>query len=187
MAGRSRSVIVRGLICRSRPRGRCPVPSSASMRRTQCAKLSARTPARSSSDTRHCPVISVRGDPLTVDDGRIRTDPSFALALDAIADADRASEASRHPHSRIAWKRAGGPDHRFIFKNDRAAHARDADAPAAIPGKRNTASRGGGHTRLLNTRPRTTATRQSPFVRCPFRFRLRRDLTGGAPPTEILK
>lgn len=67
--------------------------------------------------------------------------------LDAFADADHAHEAGRHPQPRNARKRAGGPDHRFIFKDDRAASARDAVAPAANLGKRNTVLRGDGHAR----------------------------------------
>jgi hypothetical protein len=110
------------------------------------------------------------------------------MTLDVMADADPAPEAGRHPQPRIARKRAGGPDHRFIFKNDRAACIRDTDAPAANPGTRNTVQRGGGHARH---RQHPGHAQQWCGDHClrfsDSRFRPRRDRTGGASPTEIPK
>ncbi len=108
------------------------------------------------------------------------------MTLDAIADADPALEAGRHPQPRTAWKRAGGPDHRFIFKNDRAASARDADASAANPGNATRcdaamATRGSGNIQAMRGGGAVIA---GPYV-SDSRFRPRRDRMGGASPTEI--
>lgn len=108
------------------------------------------------------------------------------MTLDAIADADPAPEAGRHPQPRIARKRAGGPDHRFIFKNDRAA------CPAMRVRRRQTqghatrcgaavATRGIGNTQVMRGGGAVIAG----LCFSDSRFRPRRDRTGGASPTEI--
>jgi len=76
---------------------------------------------------------------------------------------------------------------RFIFKNDRVAGARDAGVRATNPGNATRCraamvTRGSGNTQAM--RSRRCGDRRPAFFPIPA-FRLRRDRTGGASPTEI--